>query len=256
MKWSRRRAVGAMAGLGGALLPKRVSAAGEQLPIRLVVLDVGGTIVEDRGDVPEALGAAFSKRGLAISPAEINQWRGAAKREVVRHFVTQRMKLQDAERDKLIEAVYTDFSARIIDSYKTVKGIPGAEDAFRAMQKMDLKLATSTGFDEPITSSIMTRLGWKHYFVAQITSDDVVHGRPSPYMLFHAMEAARVDSVSQVIAVGDTPLDLQAGVNGGMRGVVGVLSGVGTRKTMERHTDLIDSVVALPALLRSKYSVS
>lgn len=75
-------------------------------------------------------------------------------------------------------------------------------------------------------------------------------------MLFHAMEAARVDSVSEVIAVGDTPLDLQAGANGGMRGVVGVLSGVGTRKTMERHTDLIDSVAALPALLRSKYGVS
>ena len=75
-------------------------------------------------------------------------------------------------------------------------------------------------------------------------------------MLFHAMEVARVDSVSQVIAVGDTPLDLQAGANGGMRGVVGVLSGVGTRKTMEPHTDLIESVAALPALLRSKYTVS
>lgn len=255
MKASRRDALGAMAGLFSTVLPQGVR-AGELLPIRLVVLDVGGTIVEERGDVPEALSGAFGKRGINVSPAEINQWRGAAKREVVRHFVTQNMKLPDAERDKLIEAVYTDFSARIIDSYKTVKGIPGAENAFRAMQKMGLKLATSTGFDEPITSSIMTRLGWKHYFVAQITSDDVVHGRPSPYMLFHAMEAARVDSVSQVIAVGDTPLDLQAGANGGMRGVVGVLSGVGTRKTMERHTDLIDSVAALPALLRSKYGVS
>ena len=202
-----------MAGLFGTVLPQGVR-AGELLPIRLVVLDVGGTIVEERGDVPEALSGAFGKRGINVSPAEINQWRGAAKREVVRHFVTQNMKLPDAERDKLIEAVYTDFSARIIDSYKTVKGIPGAENAFRAMQKMGLKLATSTGFDEPITSSIMTRLGWKHYFVAQITSDDVVHGRPSPYMLFHAMEAARVDSVSEVIAVGDTPLDLQAGANG------------------------------------------
>ena len=246
-----------MGGLCGAVLPQRVKAGGTPLPIRLVVLDVGGTIVEERGDVPAALAGALGKRGIAVSSAEINQWRGAAKREVVRHFVTQRTKLLD-ERGELIESIYTDFRARVIDSYQTVKGIPGAEDAFRAMQKMGLTLATSTGFDGPITSSIMTRLGWEHYFVAQITSDDVVQGRPSPYMLFHAMEAARVDSVSQVIAVGDTPLDLQAGANGGMRGVVGVLSGVGTRKTMEPepHTDLIDSVAALPALLRSKYGVS
>jgi phosphonatase-like hydrolase len=259
MNSSRRQALGAIVGVAsGAALSNRANAAGEQLPVRLVVLDIGGTIVEERGDVPEALGSALSKRGIRVSPTEINQWRGAAKREIVRHFVTQRMTLADGERDKLIEAIYSDFSARIIDSYKTVKGIPGAEDAFRAMHNMGLTLATSTGFDGPITSSIMMRLGWEHYFVARSTSDDVVAGRPAPYMLFHAMEAARVDCVFQVIAVGDTPLDLRAAVNGGMRGVVGVLSGVGTRETMEpeRHTDLIDSVADLPALLHSKYGVS
>jgi phosphonatase-like hydrolase len=259
MKPSRRQAFGTMAGLAsGAILPERAKAGGAPLPIRLVVLDVGGTIVEERGDVPQAIESAFGKRGVAVSAAEINQWRGAAKREVVRHFVTERMKLPNVERDKLIDAIYADFSARIIDSYKTVKGIQGAEDAFRAMRKMGLTLATSTGFDAPITSAIMTRLGWEHYFVARVTSDDVAQGRPSPYMLFHAMEAARVDRVAQVVAVGDTPLDLRAAANGGMRGAVGVLSGVGTRKTMEPelHTDLIDSVAALPALLRSKYGVS
>ena len=125
MKSSRRQALAAMSGLFGTVLPQGVRAGEMQLPIRLVVLDVGGTIVEERGDVPEALSGAFGKRGVNVSAAEINQWRGAAKREVVRHFVTERMKLPDAERDKVIEAVYTDFSARIIDSYKTVKGIPG-----------------------------------------------------------------------------------------------------------------------------------
>ena len=239
------------------MLPQRGKAAVTQLPVRLVVLDVGGTIVEERGDVPAALIGALGKRGITVSPAEINEWRGAAKREVVRHFVNERKKLPEAERNQLIEAIYSDFRAQILDSYKTVKGILGAEEAFRAMQKMGLTLATSTGFDGPITSSILGRLGWEHYFAATITSDDVVQGRPSPYMLFHAMEAARMDSVSQVIAVGDTPLDLQAGTNGGVRGVVGVLSGVGTRKTMEPepHTDLIGSVAGLPVLLRSKYAV-
>jgi hypothetical protein len=84
-----------MVGLGGALLPERAKAGDEQLPIRLVVLDVGGTIVEERGDVPRALRSAFAKRGITVSPAEIDHWRGAAKREIVRHFVIQRMKLWD-----------------------------------------------------------------------------------------------------------------------------------------------------------------
>src|SRR4051794_14888590 len=112
MKASRRQALGAMAGLCGAVLPQPVEAGGMPLPIRLVVLDVGGTIVEERGDVPEALAGALGKRGITVSPAEINQWRGAAKREVVRHFVTERQRLPAADRDKLIEVIYADFRAR------------------------------------------------------------------------------------------------------------------------------------------------
>ena len=138
-------------------MPRQGQAAAAPLSIRLVVLDVGGTIVEERGDVPAALIGALGKRGITASPAEINQWRGASKREVVRRFVTERKKHPDGERDQLFAAIYTDFSARIIESDKTVKGIPGAEDAFRAMRKMGLTLATSAGFDGPITSSI---LGW------------------------------------------------------------------------------------------------
>jgi phosphoglycolate phosphatase-like HAD superfamily hydrolase len=73
-------------------------------------------------------------------------------------------------------------------------------------------------------------------------------------MLFHAMESARVNNVAEVMAVGDTPLDLQAGTNGGLRAVVGVLSGASRAELLQRepHTHILPSVASLPALLRSK----
>jgi len=40
-------------------------------PIRLVVLDVGGTIIEDHGEVPTAMSNAFKRGGLDVSLAEI-----------------------------------------------------------------------------------------------------------------------------------------------------------------------------------------
>ena len=43
-------------------------------------------------------------------------------------------------------------------------------------------------------------------------------------MIYHAMEAAKVGNIAEVIVAGDTPLDIQAANNGGVRGV-GVLSG-------------------------------
>jgi phosphoglycolate phosphatase-like HAD superfamily hydrolase len=64
------------------------------------------------------------------------------------------------------------------------------------------------------------------------------------------MEATGVASVHEVMCVGDTVLDLQAGRNAGVRYVVGVLSGAHKKSQMEkeRHTHLIESVAALPAL--------
>lgn len=252
---SRRQIFGALAAGAAGSAVTAGAAESKPLPLKLVVLDIGGTIVEDRGDIPAVLGSAFAKRGITVTAAEINQLRGASKREIVRHFVELRGNVPEAQRSALIESIYNEFSTRIIEAYQTVKPIDGAEDAFKALESQGLLLATSTGFDGPITASIMKRFGWGHYFKAMITSDDVVQGRPSPYMLFHAMEAARVDCVSQVVAVGDTPLDLQAGTNAGLRGVIGVLSGVGARKTMgpEPHTDLLNSVAELPTLLQTKY---
>jgi phosphoglycolate phosphatase-like HAD superfamily hydrolase len=64
-----------------------------------------------------------------------------------------------------------------------------------------------------------------------------------------------VVNVAEVIAVGDTPLDLQAGTNAGLRGVIGVLSGASKEDRLrpEPHTDIISSVAELPPLLASKY---
>jgi phosphoglycolate phosphatase-like HAD superfamily hydrolase len=74
-------------------------------------------------------------------------------------------------------------------------------------------------------------------------------------MLFHAMETTLVNSVAEVMAVGDTPLDLQAASNAGLRGMVGVLSGAGTPEQLRRepHTQIIPSVADLPALLGPKH---
>jgi phosphonatase-like hydrolase len=226
------------------------SAAGAQEPvIRLVVLDVGGTIVEDRGDVPKALQQAFANHGLKVTPAEIAGLRGASKREVVQHFA------RASGREDLSAAVYADFSRQIIDSYKAVPPIVGAEEAFRNMRAGGLLLATTTGFDREITDSIMSRLGWQKYFAAMISSDDVAEGRPAPFMIFHAMEAARVTSVREVVAVGDTPLDLEAGTNAGLRGVIGVLSGAGSEAKLREqpHTQILRSVAELPDLLHSRF---
>lgn len=227
---------------GAAAVPVIGAARGSVPALRLVVLDLGGTIIEDRGDLPEALRSAMAHHGVTVSLAEINQWRGASKREIVRHFVKE---------EKLGDEIYREFTANLIQIYQGVPPIAGVEAAFRALRDGGLLLAANTGFDRPIMNSIFQRLGWEKYFAATVCSDDVAQGRPSPFLIFHAMETARVNNVAEVAVVGDTPLDLQAGTNAGARAVIGVLSGIGTRERLrtEPHTQILGSVADLPSYL-------
>jgi phosphonatase-like hydrolase len=198
--------------------------------------------------------SAFAHRGIEVSYAEIGDWRGASKRGMIRHFVELRTKA-DAGREALTDAIYRDFSAQADAAYKTVRPIAGIEEAMRSMRGDGLLLATTTGFGRELNATIFHRLGWGEQFAASINSDDVVDGRPAPFMIFHAMEAAHVENVADVVVVGDTPLDLQAANNAAARGVIGVTSGAATEERLrrERYTHILPSVAELPALLRSAF---
>lgn len=251
MRLSRRNSLKALT----AALALPASSRAADAAIQLVVLDVGGTIIEDRGDVVATLQSTMARRGIVVTAAEIGPWRGAAKRSVIQHFIDLRSKKNDAERQVLVGEIYQDFNAQLNEAYRTVPPIAGAEEAIRKLRENGYLVAATTGFDREIVVPIFHRLGWEKYFAAIVASNDVSRGRPSPYMLFHAMETAQVDSVGAVMAVGDTPLDLQAASNAGLRGTVGVLSGAGTEEQLRRepHTHLLASVAGLPALLGPKH---
>jgi phosphoglycolate phosphatase-like HAD superfamily hydrolase len=70
-------------------------------------------------------------------------------------------------------------------------------------------------------------------------------------MIFRAMELTGVRSVAEVLACGDTPLDLEAGTNAGARLVVGVLTGGADPATLGavRHTHLLPGAADLLGLV-------
>jgi len=88
----------------------------------------------------------------------------------------------------LIEAIYADFTATATKAYEKVQTHSRRGKGHARLAGDELILATTTGFDRPLCTAILARLGWQHYFAASITSDDVLDGRPAPYMLFRAMK--------------------------------------------------------------------
>jgi len=217
--------------------------------IKLIIFDIAGTIVADHGEVVSAFAAALQANWIPFTQEELKQWKGASKREVIRHFIEHGGSTSDP--GEKVEATYRCFRAELESLYaQRIEPIEGAAATFAWCRDHGMLLATTTGFYREVSDLILDRLGWRHQFAANISSSDVRQGRPAPYMIFRAMEAAGVLDVRQVMNVGDTPLDLQAGSNAGVR-VIGVISGAHHRESLARepHTHILASIAELPGLL-------
>lgn len=220
------------------------------MPIELVVFDIAGTLVEDHDEVTSAFYAALTKNGIQVSREGLREWKGGAKREVIRRFVE---KQAHGPNEALVEMAFTDFRRILEQAYIAgLKPIPGAADAVASLREQGVRTATITGFYRQLRDAILDRLSWRELFDAHISSDDVPRGRPAPYLIFHAMEAIGGADVRRVMVVGDTPLDLQAANNAGAIAVA-VLTGVHPRSRLERepHSHIIDSVAQVPSLVRT-----
>jgi phosphonatase-like hydrolase len=191
---------------------------------KLIVSDMAGTTIEDNGAVAEAFRAVFGE----ISDEQLSALRGRSKREAAMAL-------------SVSENAYREWQSAIreIWSRNGVRAVPGAEEVLQRH-----RVALTTGFDRETASFLIDALGWRKLAPIVITADDVPAGRPAPYMIFRAMEAAGVISVADVATIGDTTTDLEAGANARVRWNVGVLTGAHTRAQLEAapHTAILNSI--------------
>ena len=227
--------------------------------LELVIFDLGGTTIRDSGQVPEAFAAALNAGGFEITAQELNQARGASKREVIRRLVERRLPSGDPAVDAQAGEIFSAFREILAARFSNggIEVLPGVEETFAWLGSRQVKIAINTGFDRTITMLVLQAAGWDQaVFQAVVCGDDVTQGRPAPFMIFHAMEKVGVTDVRQVAVVGDTVLDLQAGWNAGVRWNVGVWSGAHSREQLEQapHTHLLPGVGALPEMWETAYN--
>src|SRR5512143_495099 len=93
----------------------------------LVVFDLAGTTVEDRGLVSAAFVAALAEHGLNVSAAKLLDVRGASKREAILRLVPE-----GPDRAQRVEAAYGSFQQHLARRFAAdgVRPVPGAEETF------------------------------------------------------------------------------------------------------------------------------
>ena len=223
------------------------------LPPELVVLDIAGTTVDEGQQVYRVLGETARAHGANPTEADIARWHGSAKHEALQALLTSSDGTPpDVE---ALAAVVGDFRNRLMTAYieHPPRPLPGVPEALAALRGAGIKLALTTGFDYDIVNSVLNAVGWQGNSMvdAVVCGSDVPAGRPAPFMIFRAMEQLGVTDVARVLVAGDTPRDLEAGVNAGAGFVVGVLSGASDADELgaHSHTHLLPSVADLPTFV-------
>jgi phosphonatase-like hydrolase len=209
----------------------------------LVVFDMAGTTVEDRGQVPAAFAAALAGAGITLTADEITRVRGASKRHAIRNL------LPPAEQARA-DDIYGAFRSELVRRYREdgVRTIGGAAEVFRRLREKGARVALTTGFDRDIAALLLSSLGWTRATIdAVVCGDDVANGRPAPDMILVAMQLTGITDASRVANIGDTTLDLEAAARAGVKWNIGVLSGAHRRESLERapHTHIINSIADL-----------
>jgi len=221
--------------------------------VELVVFDIGGTLVEDRGEVPTALLCACHENGVEASASEIRRFRGASKREFITALVTQQWGEAGRENEARVSAISARFESCLEEAYTSSGGraIAGAGACLSWLRERGIALAVNSGFPRRIADLLLSRAGLAGLFSAVITGEDVPQGRPAPYLIFRAMERTGATDVRAVITVGDTPLDVQAGRNAGAGQVVAVPTGAYSSEELREYAPdhILPSVAALPDLV-------
>ncbi|WP_051198268.1 phosphonatase-like hydrolase [Gordonia shandongensis] len=228
--------------------------------ITLAAFDIAGTTVDDGGAVYDALRACVEEVGANVADGDLAHWMGTDKVTAIANLARLGgVELDDGQ----ARSAFVRFREILAERYRTEPPtpVPGAAQTVTRLQNGGVKVALTTGFDRAVVEPLLESLNWgvagsaaadSHHevvFDTVVTTDDVAAGRPAPDMIRLAMQRCGVTAADQVIAAGDTAVDVQAANNAGAVSV-GVLTGQTPRATLEDNAadHVLDSIASIPDL--------
>ncbi len=224
--------------------------AARTVPLRLVIFDCDGVIVDSEGIANRVTAAAINTLGWALTPAE-------ADRLFLGMTLTDMMPMIEARIGRPIppgwrEAMMTDFLQHLSQE---ATAIPGAVDAMRALNDMGLpwRIASNSSHEEMRVK--FTRLGMSDFVAGRMHSHrDVARGKPAPD-LFLATAAAEGVQPAECLVIEDSAVGARAAAAAGMP-CLGYAPHHNDAALRKEGAVPFHSMFDLPALIRSTLRMS
>ena len=211
-------------------------------PLRAAILDWAGTVIDFGCLAPVAtFMRAFEEVGVPISVAEARAPMGKAKWDHIRAIADVTRVAEawaavhgrsptDADVDRLYER-FLPLQVASVGEHAAL--IPGAIEAVGLMRARGMRIGSTSGYPRVVMAEVV-RLAAEQGYAADsvVASEDTAVGRPSPLPALKALLDLAVWPVEAVVKIGDTVVDVEEGLNGGMWSVGVVTSGNGVGLTL------------------------
>ena len=203
--------------------------------LKAAIVDWAGTVVDYGCHAPVAsFIAAFEGAGIAVSVAEARAPMGMAKWQHIR-AISEQPRIAAAWRERHGRAVAKDDIDALYERFlplqtemvaKHADLIPGALAAIADMRARGMKVGSTSGYPRVVMDVVVAHAREQGLAAdCVIAADDTRHGRPSPFPALKALDELGVWPVEAVVKIGDTVVDIEEGLNGGMWSVGVAVSG-------------------------------
>jgi N-acetyl-D-muramate 6-phosphate phosphatase len=183
--------------------------------VRLVLLDLDGTLADTAPDLAAAVNRMRIARGIEPLPVtELRPYVSHGARGMVRRAFD--VTPDDARYQELRNEFLREYEAALcVDSAL----FPGMDDTLQRLEQLGVKWGIVTNKLARYTLPLVQALQLSERAACVVSGDTTPFSKPNPAPLLHALAAARADAAA-AIYVGDDRRDIDAGRAAGMRTIV------------------------------------
>ncbi len=179
------------------------------LPVKAVVIDLDGTLLNTAPDLAEAASRMAAELNLPpVALDVVKTYIGNGVSRLVKRVLTRHM---DDEPDAALFAralpVYEKHYAEVVS--RESRPFPGVVEGLQAMRATGYRLACITNKAEKFTVPLLKDTGLFDYFELILSGDTLPRRKPDPLPLQHACKVFGV-APAELLLIGDSLNDTQA----------------------------------------------